>query len=99
MLVDITDRKRAEDVQQRFAAIIESSNDAIVSKNLDGVVASWNPGAQRLFGYTAEEMIGKSITIIIPAERHNEDLKFSGASDEANALNITKPFAYAKTEA
>jgi PAS domain S-box-containing protein len=73
MLVDITDRKHAEDVQQRYAAIVESSNDAIVSKNLDGIIASWNPGAQRLFGYTAEEMIGKSVTILIPADRQDEE--------------------------
>jgi two-component system, chemotaxis family, CheB/CheR fusion protein len=73
MLVDITDRKRAEEIQQRFAAIIESSDDAILSKNLDGIIASWNPGAERLFGYKAEEIVGKSVTLLIPAERHNEE--------------------------
>ena len=66
MLVDITDRKRAEEIQQRFAAIIESSDDAILSKNLDGIIASWNPGAERLFGYKAEEIFGKSVTLLIP---------------------------------
>ena len=78
MLVDITDRKRAEEVGQRFAAIIHSSDDAIVSKNLDGIITSWNPGAERLFGYTADEIVGKSVTILIPAERHDEEPEIIG---------------------
>ena len=58
---------------QHYAAIVESSDDAILSKNLDGVITSWNSGAQRLFGYTAEEAVGKSVTLIIPTERHGEE--------------------------
>jgi PAS domain S-box-containing protein len=73
ILVDITDRKRADEVQTLLAAIVESSDDAIVSKTLDGRILSWNRGAERLFGYTAEEAIGKSITLIIPPERHDEE--------------------------
>ena len=73
MLVDITERKRAEEVQQVYAAIIESSDDAILSKNLDGIIASWNPGAERLFGYTAEEIVGKSVTLLIPADHSDEE--------------------------
>lgn len=56
-----------------LSAIIDSSDDAIVSKNLKGIVTSWNLGAQRVFGYTAEEMVGESITRLIPAERQNEE--------------------------
>jgi PAS domain-containing protein len=56
---DITERKRSEEAGLRLAAIIESSNDAIVSKDLDGTITSWNGGAERIFGYLAEEIIGK----------------------------------------
>lgn len=61
------------DVATHLAAIIESSDDAIVSKTLDGVILSWNPGAQRIFGYTADEAIGQSIRLIIPPDRWSEE--------------------------
>jgi two-component system, chemotaxis family, CheB/CheR fusion protein len=70
---DVTARKRGEEVRRHLVAIVEASDDAIISKDLDGIVKSWNQGAQRLFGYTPEEMIGKSITILIPADRHDEE--------------------------
>ena len=73
MLVDITDRKLAETFAQRIASIVESSDDAIISKDLNGTILSWNDGAGRLFGYAAHEMIGKSITILIPSERRDEE--------------------------
>jgi PAS domain S-box-containing protein len=73
IVVDITDRKQAEAVMAQMAAIVESSDDAIVSKDLNGIITSWNKGAQKLFGYTAEEVIGKSITILIPPDRENEE--------------------------
>ena len=58
---------------QHYAAIVESSEDAILSKDLDGVILTWNLGAERLFGYTADEAVGKSVTIIIPADRLDEE--------------------------
>ena len=70
---DVSDRKRAEEVRARLSAIIESTEDAIVSKTLDGVIRSWNAGAERLFGYTAEEAVGQPVTLIIPPERQDEE--------------------------
>src|SRR5918999_6284123 len=70
---DIRDQRAAELAQMRLAAIVQSSDDAIVSKNLNGIVTSWNAAAERVFGYSASEMIGQSITKIIPAERLGEE--------------------------
>ena len=74
---DVTERKQIEAdlrrTEQWLASIIQSSDDAIVSKNLDGIITSWNKGAERIFGYTAEEAIGQPITIVIPQERRSEE--------------------------
>ena len=78
MLVDITERKRAEEVAQRLASIVESTDDAVLSKDTNGIIQSWNSGAERLFGYSADEMIGKSVTILIPAERQDEEPQILG---------------------
>ena len=67
------DEETSELAATRLAAIIESSDDAIVSKSLDGIIRSWNRAAERMFGYTAQEVVGQSITIIIPEERLDEE--------------------------
>jgi len=66
-------QRRVGETGRLLASIVESSADAIVSKDLEGIVTSWNHGAQRIFGYTAEEMIGKSITLLIPSDRQDEE--------------------------
>jgi PAS domain S-box-containing protein len=73
MLVDISDRKHSEEADRRLAAIIEDCDDAIISKDLNGVINSWNRGAERLFGYCAEEVVGKPVTILIPPDRLDEE--------------------------
>ena len=75
MLVDITERKRAETARAHLAAIVESSDDAIISKSLQGIITSWNKGAEKIFGYTAAETIGQSITLLIPPQRVDEEPK------------------------
>ncbi|MCE3225275.1 MAG: putative Histidine kinase, partial [Nitrospira sp.] len=73
LLVDISDQKQAESARAHLAAIVTSSDDAIISKDLNGVITSWNVGAQRLFGYSSEEMVGRSILHLIPADRQHEE--------------------------
>jgi PAS domain S-box-containing protein len=70
---DVTGPRRAEEAQARLAAIVESSQDAIISKTLQGVIRTWNAGAERLFGYKSEEVVGQPITLIIPPDRLGEE--------------------------
>ena len=70
---DITERKQAERATGLLAAIVDSSDDAIVTKDLDGTITTWNQGAERVFGYTAEEAVGRNITLIIPPDRLDEE--------------------------
>lgn len=73
VIEDITGRKKAEEVRAMLAAIVESSDDAIVGKTLDGTITAWNRGAEIIFGYTAAEAVGQHISLIIPDERRSEE--------------------------
>ncbi|MDB6165591.1 MAG: rpfC 5 [Lacunisphaera sp.] len=72
---DITEQKRGGRADLLLAAIVNSSDDAIISKNLNGIITSWNHGAQHIFGYTAEEMIGQSVLKLVPVDRKDEEPK------------------------
>jgi PAS domain S-box-containing protein len=69
---DVTDQRQALENAQRMTAIVENSNDAIIGKTRDGIVTSWNPAAERMFGYSSEEIIGRSIDVLIPEDRTGE---------------------------
>src|SRR6478672_8920190 len=75
MVEDITDKKKAEEARFRHAAVIESSDDAIASGTLDGIIVSWNTGAQKIYGYTEAEAIGKPINMLVPPELPYEENK------------------------
>jgi PAS domain S-box-containing protein len=87
---------RQGDERARLAAIIDSSDDAIVSKSLDGVIASWNRGAERMFGWSADEAIGRHITLIIPEDRHSEEyevlarIRRGEVIDHFETIRVTK---------
>src|SRR5206468_9214494 len=70
---DITERQQAEQTRNQLAAIVESSDDAIVSKTLEGTIVSWNAGASRMFGYSAQEMVGRSILLLMPPEDQEQE--------------------------
>ena len=96
LVEDITDKKAAEEARFRHAAIIESSQDAIISKDLDGMIVSWNAGAQRIFGYTEAEAVGRPIAILIPPKFKNEQdelletLKKGSRIEHYETVRVTK---------
>jgi PAS domain S-box-containing protein len=69
----VTPLARAEEIRLRYAAIVESSHDAIIAKTLDGVISAWNAAAERMFGYTEHEAIGQPITLIVPPDLYDEE--------------------------
>lgn len=95
-LIDITENKTAKEKQAMLSAIVESSDDAIISKNLHGLITSWNRGAQKIFGYTEDEVVGKHISILIPEELKEEEehiiakIKAGKKIDHFQTVRITK---------
>lgn len=87
VLIDITDRKKAEEDRRWLAAIVSSSDDAIISKNLDSRITSWNIGAQQIFGYTEKEILGKSIYVLIPDSRKKEEALILGKIRNGERIN------------
>ena len=83
---DITDKKKREELNGRLAAIVQSSDDVIIGKTLEGIVTSWNNAAEKLFGYSEKEMIGQSITKIIPPERINEEYEILNQLRQGNKI-------------
>lgn len=77
-IIDITERRRAEEVEQQMTALFESADDAIVTKSLDGTIRAWNPAAQRLLGYAATEIVGQSVTRLLPEGRLDEEAMILG---------------------
>jgi PAS domain S-box-containing protein len=73
---------------QRLAAIVEFSDDAIISEDLNGIIASWNQGAEKLYGYEAEEVVGKPITLLIPPERQDEELSILARIERGERVDL-----------
>ena len=94
--MDITEQKGSEGASAKLAAIVQSSDDAIITKDLNGIIKSWNAGAERIFGYTEPEVLGKPITILIPAELQAEEkdilsrLRAGKRIDHFETVRITK---------
>src|SRR3546814_5621506 len=84
-------RRAASEANAKLAAIVEHSDDAILSKSLDGIIASWNSSAERLFGYSADEAIGKPITLLITEDRlHEEDMIIGGVREGRRTEHLEK---------
>jgi PAS domain S-box-containing protein len=97
-LIDVTERERAKEIGQRLVSIVESLQDAIVGKDLNGIITSWNRGAEQLFGYGAEEIIGKPVTILIPSDRADEEPEILSRSAPAKTSIPMILFADARME-
>ena len=92
-------RRRPHVTASLLASIVESSDDGIYSIDLDGIITSWNKGAEQLFGYTADEAVGTPVAMLISLDRQDEESRFWSASSAESASTIMRPFASARTEA
>jgi PAS domain S-box-containing protein len=95
--VDITEKTSYETKQSVLSAIVESSDDAIISKDLNGIISSWNQGAQRIFGYTEKEVIGKPVSILIPKARLKEEDNILGQIRQGNKVKHFETIRVSKT--
>jgi len=86
-IADITERKRAEERVRELGAIVESSDDAILGKTLDGIITSWNKGAERIYGYAENEVIGQPISILVAADRQDEAPEMLGRVARGESIN------------
>jgi PAS domain S-box-containing protein len=93
---DVTAQRQAQEAATQLAAIVEHSGDAIFTKNLDGVIQSWNPSAERLFGYTAEEVVGKPVTVLFPPDRLNEEDYIIGSLRQGRPVERLETIRVAK---
>jgi PAS domain S-box-containing protein len=93
---DITERRREQELSSRLAALVESSDDAIIGKDLESIITSWNAGAERLYGYRAEEVVGRSISLLMPPDRADEmssivdRLKRGESIDHVETVRVAK---------
>jgi PAS domain S-box-containing protein len=92
----IAERRQAEEVRRRLASIVESSDDAVIGKTLDGIITSWNASAERLYGYSAEDALGRSVSILVPSDRPDEipnilrRLKQGESIEQFETIRVTK---------
>ena len=91
--------RESEERLRWLASFVESCDDAIISKTLDAIITSWNKGAVRMFGYTAEEAVGKPVTILIPQTDNMKNAPFLSELGAESASNTMKPFVGARTVA
>ena len=88
--VDITERKQAEKRIRELGAIVERSDDAILGKTLDGIITSWNKGAEKIYGYAEKEVIGQPISILIPTDRQNELPRLLGRLARGESIELSR---------
>src|SRR5215472_6408874 len=94
----VAERRHSDLVARRLAAIVDNSEDAIIGKDLNSSITSWNKGAERIFGYSAEEMIGTSIMRLIPPEHQHEEEKILACIRRGDVMIISKPLGSPRTD-
>jgi len=96
-IIDTTDQKSGEEKEAMLAAIIESSEDAVISKTLDGIISSWNRSAELMYGYTSEEAVGQPMTMIVPEDRYNEEYEILNKIRSGDRIEHYETFRLTKS--